>query len=115
VAKDFTDVITGSCTGHENPDLWFPEPPKYRPSIENSVALAGQVNEAISICNRCPEMMRCYNEGMKPENISYGIWGGMTAGERLLSSGVEREELDTFTDEAKAIDMFNRISPWLEV
>ena len=109
-----TYVIIGSCTGHENPDLWFPEQPEHRPSIIKNVALATEINEALSICRTCPKIDDCYEEGMKPENISYGIWGGTMAGERLLSSGIQRRHFSASRAEAIAIDMFYRLLPWLE-
>lgn len=108
------DVIIGSCTGHENPDLWFPERPISRPSIAKNVALAGEINEALSICRSCPKIDNCYDEGMKPENISFGIWGGTMAGERLLSSGIQRRNFTASRVEAVAIDMFYRLLPWLD-
>lgn len=106
--------MIGNCTGHPEPDLWFPELPPNRPSINATVALAGKVNEAISLCRTCPVKVECDIEGSKPENLAYGIWGGILAGERLLESGIDRSALTNYAPETSAIDIFNRLSPWLE-
>lgn len=106
--------MKGNCTGHSDPDMWFPEFPQARPTISSTVALADKVNDAISLCRSCPIMVECDSEGSKPENRAYGIWGGVLAGERLLESGVKREELSGWSPETSAIDLFNRLSPWLK-
>lgn len=106
--------MNGNCTGHKDPDLWFPEMPPNRPSISGTEILANKVNEAISLCNSCPVKVECSIEGSKPENRAYGIWGGVLAGERLLESGVKREGLPNWAPETSAIDLFNRLSPWLD-
>jgi hypothetical protein len=59
-------------------------------------------------------MVECDSEGSKPENRAYGIWGGVLAGERLLESGIKRDELPNWAPETSAIDLFNHLSPWLE-
>jgi hypothetical protein len=79
-----------------------------------TISLALQVNEAISLCKSCPSMVECGSEGDKPENRAYGIWGGVLAGERLLESGVKRDELPNWAPETSAIDLFNHLSPWME-
>jgi hypothetical protein len=106
--------MNGNCTGHADPDMWFPELPPNRPSIAVITALAERVNEAISLCKSCPARVECDSEGSKPENLAYGIWGGILAGERLLKLGVKRDELPNYAPETSAIDIFNRLSPWLE-
>lgn len=106
--------MNGNCTGHPDPDMWFPEMPPNRPSLGDTISLALQVNEAISLCNTCPSKVECGIEGSKPENLAYGIWGGVLAGERLLSMGHKREDYPTnYVPEGRAIDMFNRLSPWM--
>jgi hypothetical protein len=106
--------MNGNCTGHADPDMWFPELPPNRPSIAVTAALAARVNEAISLCKSCLTKVECDSEGSKPENRAYGIWGGILAGERLLELGVKRDELPNYAPETSAIDIFNRLSPWLE-
>ena len=106
--------MKGNCTGHPDPDMWFPELPPHRPSMGTTISLALQVNEAISLCKSCPSMVECDSEGDKPENRAYGIWGGVLAGERLLESGIKRDELPNWAPETSAIDLFNHLSPWME-
>jgi len=106
--------MNGNCTGHSDPDMWFPELPPHRPSMGTTISLALQVNEAISLCKSCPAMIECGSEGDKPENRAYGIWGGVLAGERLLASGIKRDELPNWAPETSAIDLFNHLSPWME-
>lgn len=77
-------MIKGNCTGDENPDAWFPEPPQGRPSSADMIALASKVRRAIGECHRCSNQAECLEEGMQPKNLSYGIWGGRLAGERLI-------------------------------
>jgi len=40
--------------------------------------------KAIELCNKCPIRTNCLNEGLKDENLDYGIWGGLLPGERIL-------------------------------
>lgn len=79
----------GKCATHPNPDLWFPEQPQGRPTNAKRKLLADKVMLAISICNRCPIKNECLAEGMKPENLEHGIWGGVMAGDRILLSGID--------------------------
>lgn len=50
--------------------------------------LADSVMFAINICQECPVKADCLAEGMKPENIEHGIWGGVLAGDRILMAGI---------------------------
>jgi WhiB family redox-sensing transcriptional regulator len=36
---------------------------------------------AIKVCGECPVRVRCLEHGIKHEK--YGVWGGMTEGERI--------------------------------
>lgn len=36
-----------------------------------------------AICRTCPVQSECLEEGMRPENIGFGIWAGTTPAERL--------------------------------
>lgn len=96
VLLEMTENITtfpekGLCYGSENPDLWFSEvvekesrgaPNKQQLEVAMSNSL-----EALEICARCPIRKTCGDEGMRPENLDTGIWGGMMSGERLLLAG----------------------------
>ena len=76
--------IIGNCTGDANPDAWFPELTRGNPSDTKMLALAIEVRRAIGECYTCPNQAGCLEEGMQPKNLSYGIWGGRLAGERML-------------------------------
>jgi hypothetical protein len=77
-------MIRGNCTDDENPDAWFPELPVGNPSRVKMQALGIEVSRAIVLCNSCHNQDECLEEGMKPKNLPYGIWGGKLAGERIL-------------------------------
>jgi hypothetical protein len=38
---------------------------------------------ALEICKACPIREQCLEVGMQDDDIRYGIWGGLLAGERL--------------------------------
>lgn len=85
--------MIGLCTKHSNPDLWFSdtlETGSGRPTNKKREQMIAQAIEALSICNNCPIKKQCFDEGMKPENIPHGIWGGTLAGERILVSNTVR-------------------------
>lgn len=79
------------CTGNPDPDLWFSD------SSSDSTRRGGDPETrerdiaralvALSICSICPIQRECLAEGMKPQNIDYGIWGGTLPGERLIDAG----------------------------
>jgi hypothetical protein len=85
--------MQGLCRTHDNPDLWFEDSGdlferrvgsknptlKFRERVDN-------IKEAVSICNKCPISSECLTEGMKEENLDFGIWGGTLPGERILLS-----------------------------
>jgi hypothetical protein len=82
--------IEGLCSTKEfDPDLWWND----YPDNENTVGRTTKVNTnksikdsrlALRICDRCPSKSDCLEEGMRPENLEWGIWGGLTSGERLV-------------------------------
>ncbi len=101
--------LIGLCSTHPNPDMWFPEEQQSRgrPSRANHERMVTHALTAISICQSCPTRAECLTEGMKPENIEHGIWGGMLAGERILlarvsRSGTTREQAITFAEGVRA-------------
>lgn len=79
-----TEEQLGNCYGDDNPDAWFPEPSRGGPSQAKMRALGLETSRAIILCKACPKQEACLEEGMKPKNLPYGIWGGRLAGERLL-------------------------------
>ena len=135
-------AIIGNCTGDSNPDAWFPELTRGNPSDTKMLALATEVRRAIGECHACPNQAECLEEGMQPKNLSYGIWGGRLAGERMLmadeqgieymvtgrtrgtahSRGINKrsvviKEDERVTVEAKrnALRFLKNIRPWIEV
>lgn len=84
--------MNGLCYGHDNPDLWFSDniesEKQGRPTKDTVVTAVRNSRQALAICKVCPVKDECLAEGMLPENIDYGIWGGTLSGERLLLAGV---------------------------
>lgn len=96
VILELTENITsfperGLCYDSENPDLWFssavekdtrggPTRAQMDEAMSNSL-------QALELCSRCPIRKECADEGMRPENLDMGIWGGMMAGERMTLAG----------------------------
>ena len=78
-----TKVLIGSCTGHKEPNLWYLNLPRGKPSERQKRTLLDKVERARSICNECPIQSPCLDKGMEPENLSFGMWGGLLAGERI--------------------------------
>ena len=103
--------MIGLCTGHPNPDLWYPEQPQGRPSNAKRKQLAEQVMLALAICQECPVRQQCLDEGMRPENLDYGIWGGLMAGERIVLSGVKANS----TTRTDAIVFAEGVRKWQEI
>lgn len=90
-----TNNIEGLCSTKEfDPNLWWND---YPDSETGGRATNAIINKsihdsriALNICDRCPSKSKCLAEGMRPENIEWGIWGGLTAGERLAKAGMVR-------------------------
>lgn len=101
--------IIGSCSTHDDPDLWFTEEQETRgrPNRANHQRMVERALLAIEICQSCPARAQCLTEGMKEENIEYGIWGGLLAGERITlarsrRTGTVREQAITFAQGVRA-------------
>jgi WhiB family redox-sensing transcriptional regulator len=63
----------GAC-GDEDPELFFADD-------DEGLASRAMVREALAVCARCPVMAGCRGHALQtPER--FGIWGGLTAGER---------------------------------
>lgn len=79
--------MKGLCTGHEDPDLWFSDTVDTlgsgRPAVAIEREMTSRALAALAICAQCPITSECLAEGMKPENIDNGIWGGKLSGERI--------------------------------
>jgi hypothetical protein len=109
------EPILGACLDSDNPDLWFPELSRGGDHRRNTMLVkkAKEVDLALAICKSCDKKVECLEEGMKPENINYGIWGGLMAGERLAKVGVKIGDYTPFTDTGLAMNFTYRITPYL--
>ena len=131
--------LRGLCTDDENPDAWFPTVPNGGRPATILKNMAPEIKYAIGLCSSCPIQEKCLEEGMKPENLAYGIWGGRLAGQRIAMAkeqGIDyrvhpqnkgrkvgaRYEGDigpsrkvTADEEEAAILFATRIRPYLEV
>ena len=105
--------IIGNCTNSVDPDIWFPEFAGGTVARSRVDEVAYQVNYALSECATCPAKDRCLDDGMRPENISYGIWGGLLAGERLALIGHSPDEFFDGDAEKTAFNMLKKIEPLL--
>jgi hypothetical protein len=84
-----TTNIVGLCSNGEfDRDLWWQDTPDTDTGFK---ATRVEVNKcvdnsrlALKICDMCPSKSACLTEGMRHENLEWGIWGGLTSGERLL-------------------------------
>ena len=93
--------MQGICTTHPNPDLWFEDSgdlfekrlgstnplKKFEKRRENMLI-------AMDLCTKCPIRTNCLTEGMKEENLDYGIWGGLLPGERILLADTFKASTD---------------------
>lgn len=85
--------MQGICTTHPNPDLWFEDSgdlfeKRLGSTSPNKKFEARRANMliAMELCTKCPIRTNCLSEGMKEENLDYGIWGGLLPGERIAMS-----------------------------
>jgi len=91
--------LQGLCTGHDDPDLWFADVPEStrdtgRLTIKEKQDTVAKAIVALSICVKCDIKTECLAEGMKPENLEHGIWGGTMSGERILLAGIATNRED---------------------
>jgi len=105
-------TLHGKCTGDANPDAWYPEVGPGQPTARRMIPLVKEVNRAIALCNSCYRQEECLDEGMKPNNLPFGIWGGMLAGERVMMTG---KLFNKMSDEGKALESYKALKPWIEV
>jgi hypothetical protein len=108
------NMIEGACRDHDNPDLWFPEIGRGSFGMKEKLQkLAIECNAAMAICKSCPVKAECLEEGMKFENRSYGIWGGLMAGERLIEAGEQPSDHHRMTPQGDALNMLYKLQPYL--
>lgn len=92
--------LVGLCTGSSDPDLWFSDTSdqnngkgKQLPP-EVKARMIARTLAALSICSICPIKDACLAEGMKAQNIDFGVWGGTLPGERLANTNRSRKSRD---------------------
>jgi hypothetical protein len=93
--------VQGLCTGSSDPDLWFSDTPDQLPgkrgvvTTETKHKMVARTVAALSICAICPAKKACLEEGMKPQNLEYGVWGGTLPGERIVLTNRSLNSSDT--------------------
>ncbi|NIP36929.1 MAG: WhiB family transcriptional regulator [Thermoplasmata archaeon] len=60
-----------------DPDVFFPDP-----DYDTEEEIEVKVRVAKDVCRKCPVDDLCLNLGMRPENLRWGIFGGLTSQER---------------------------------
>jgi hypothetical protein len=105
-------MIKGKCTGDSNPDAWFPDVPQGAPTRKRLEPIGIETSRAIALCNACPVQEECLDQGMQSENLAFGIWGGMLAGERVIMTG---KRFNKLSDEGRALISYRVLKPWIEV
>lgn len=65
----------GLCAGSENADIWTDD------LMDRSGTPTVNAEAAVRICNRCPFRAECLTWAIDHRE-RYGIWGGLTPGER---------------------------------
>lgn len=109
-----TTNVRGICADHINPDMWFVEFGSGRPSHAKFLAVVDESKQAVELCNACPIKAECLAEGMQDDNLPYGIWGGLHAGERLMKLGHVRSDFAKQSEKGKAMDLYERIKFYTE-
>lgn len=84
MAIDFSWRSQAACS-EEDPDVFYPD----------MATSHGQKTAkfAITICESCPVRTKCAQHGISHER--YGVWGGMTEGERTRYRRKHNVPLDT--------------------
>lgn len=72
----------GLCRAHPDPDLW------YATAAESHGA---RVDQAVAICVRCPVLNLCAQWALETAE-PWGVWGGLTAGQRARMRGERAPE-----------------------
>jgi hypothetical protein len=98
----------GNCYGDSNPDAWFPDIPRGMRTERNTAALVAETRRALTLCGSCPKKAECLAEGMEHENLGFGIWGGMLAGESVMLSG---KTFNKLSDQGRALISYRVLAP----
>ena len=79
MSKEEKDWRNQALCLHENPELWY----QWEDYVWSTREALMSAVCAIKVCNQCPVKLLCLKEGLKDDNINYGIWGGLMPVERL--------------------------------
>lgn len=66
--------LDGLCRGYESSVFFHPEGERGR-------ARTSREQNAKRVCNECPVLQQCRSHALEA-NEPYGVWGGMSAGDR---------------------------------
>lgn len=102
-------LLIGACSESKTPDDWFPQFPLGNVGRKKMANLALKVAQTIDICNGCSVRDECLEQGMSKGDMSYGIWGGVMAGDRLQNAGYVYEDFSRDSSEASEINFTRRI------
>jgi len=87
-SNEYNEIV-GLCSGNPDPELWFSDSfddsaKQGRPSGKQVKGkMIARTLVALSICSICPVKEACLAEGLKQQNIDFGIWGGTLPAERI--------------------------------
>lgn len=109
-------LLIGACSESKTPNDWFPGLPQGSLSRKGMANLAIKVSQTIDICNGCSVRDECLEQGMSKGDMSYGIWGGVMAGDRLQNAGYVYEDFFPDSNEASEINFTRRIrEEWYKI
>ena len=87
-----TKPLVGNCTGSKTPDDWYPEMGSGQVTQKRLDNFKAKVQHVVDLCNSCPIKDACLEQGMLPENLRFGIWGGKLAGQRMIMAGYTKDD-----------------------
>jgi hypothetical protein len=100
------EPLVGNCTGSKTPDDWFPELGSGQISERRLTEFKGTIAYAVDMCNSCLIKDECLAEGMKRDNLPFGIWGGKLPGQRLHMAGFTKDDfVSTDTEIGRAFKL----------
>ena len=105
-----TKPLVGNCTGSPTPDDWYPELGSGAVTQRRLDKFKAKVQATIELCNSCPIKDTCLEQGMQPENLQYGIWGGKLAGQRMIMAGFTKDDFQSeYSDISRAFRLLDTL------
>ena len=100
----------GNCTGSPTPDDCYPEMGSGPVTQKRLDTFKAKVQSTIDLCNSCPIKDACLEQGMLPENLQYGIWGGKLAGQRMNMAGFTKDDFQSeYSDISRAFRLLDTL------